>query len=83
MTMSTVAKHRQYSFSKAFTCVHLCVGQALPPHCVQLSVNGGAGRGCTEFASDTGIDNFYAQALHRALGFEETERVVFFRKVIT
>ncbi len=40
----------------------------------------GAARGLTEFASDTGVDNLYAQALHRALGFEETERVVFFRK---
>ncbi|MFL9996637.1 GNAT family N-acetyltransferase [Paraburkholderia sediminicola] len=36
--------------------------------------------GCTEFASDTQIDNLDGQALHRALGFEEVERVVFFRK---
>lgn len=40
----------------------------------------GASRGCAEFASDTSIDNVDAQALHRALGFDETERVVFFRK---
>ncbi|WP_042625702.1 aminoglycoside 6'-N-acetyltransferase [Burkholderia plantarii] len=37
-------------------------------------------RGCSEFASDTSLDNVDSQALHRALGFEETERVVFFRK---
>jgi ribosomal protein S18 acetylase RimI-like enzyme len=28
----------------------------------------------------TQVDNVQAQALHRALGFEEAERVVFFRK---
>lgn len=37
-------------------------------------------RGCEEFASDTDVANTDVQALHRALGFEETERVVFFRK---
>lgn len=40
----------------------------------------GAAHGCAEFASDTSIDNVDAQALHRALGFDEAERVVFFRK---
>jgi aminoglycoside 6'-N-acetyltransferase I len=36
--------------------------------------------GCEEFASDAALDNPAAHALHRALGFEETERVVFFRR---
>jgi aminoglycoside 6'-N-acetyltransferase I len=40
----------------------------------------GTEHACAEFASDSQIDNVGAQALHRALGFEETERVVFFRK---
>ncbi|MFL9872117.1 GNAT family N-acetyltransferase [Paraburkholderia megapolitana] len=40
----------------------------------------GSDHGCMEFASDTQVGNAHAQALHRALGFEETERVVFFRK---
>lgn len=40
----------------------------------------GASHGCAEFASDSAIDNVDGQALHRALGFDETERVVFFRK---
>jgi aminoglycoside 6'-N-acetyltransferase I len=35
---------------------------------------------CAEFASDTAIENLEAQALHQALGFHETERVVFFRR---
>jgi aminoglycoside 6'-N-acetyltransferase I len=40
----------------------------------------GSAHACAEFASDTQVDNVHAQALHHALGFEETERVVFFRK---
>lgn len=38
--------------------------------------------GCTELASDALLDNETSHAMHRALGFEETERVVFFRKLI-
>ena len=37
-------------------------------------------RGLTELASDTLLDNTQANAMHRALGFSETERVVYFRK---
>ena len=37
-------------------------------------------RGCGELASDALLDNTASHAAHRALGFEETERVVFFRK---
>jgi aminoglycoside 6'-N-acetyltransferase I len=36
--------------------------------------------GCSELASDVLIDNEASLAVHRALGFEETDRVVFFRK---
>ena len=39
-------------------------------------------RGCVEFASDAAIDNESSHAMHRALGFTETERVVFFRKML-
>lgn len=38
--------------------------------------------GCTEFASDAAIRNRSSHAMHRAFGFEETERVVFFRKAL-
>ena len=37
-------------------------------------------RGCHELASDALLDNTASHAAHRALGFEESERVVFFRK---
>lgn len=36
--------------------------------------------GYRELASDARLENEASHALHRALGFEETERVVFFRK---
>jgi aminoglycoside 6'-N-acetyltransferase I len=37
-------------------------------------------RGCRELASDALLDNEGSQRAHRALGFEETERVVYFSK---
>ena len=37
-------------------------------------------QGCSELASDTGIANIPSQKLHDALGFTETQRVVYFRK---
>ena len=33
-----------------------------------------------ELASDAGIDNTVSHGMHTGLGFEETERVVYFRK---
>lgn len=38
----------------------------------------GAENGCRELASDTSPDNTASQRLHRALGFTETERVIFY-----
>lgn len=42
----------------------------------------GAAAGCSEMASDANLTNTVSHAFHGALGFEETERVVFFRKLI-
>ena len=39
-------------------------------------------RGCSELASDALLSNTASHAMHRALGFEETERVVYFRKTL-
>lgn len=39
--------------------------------------------GCAEFASDALLDNADGLALHRALGFEETTRIVCFRQGMT
>ena len=40
----------------------------------------GRGRGLGEFASDALLDNTASHAFHSAIGFEETERVVYFRR---
>ncbi len=37
---------------------------------------------CTELASDALEDNVQSHAFHRAIGFEETERVVYFRRML-
>ncbi len=42
----------------------------------------GRAQGCTEFGSDALLENVESQAFHLALGFGESERVVFFRKVL-
>lgn len=39
----------------------------------------GLERGCAELASDAPLDNLASQSMHARLGFEETERVVFYR----
>ena len=38
------------------------------------------GAGCRELASEAVLENSIAPVVHRALGFEQTERVVFFRR---
>jgi aminoglycoside 6'-N-acetyltransferase I len=39
-------------------------------------------RGCSELASDALVDNEVSQRAHRALGFRETERVVYFTRIL-
>jgi aminoglycoside 6'-N-acetyltransferase I len=41
------------------------------------------GVGCRELASDALLENQASHAVHRALGFQETERVGFFRKALS
>ncbi len=38
--------------------------------------------GCSELASDALLENTISHETHKALGFEETERVVYFRKAL-
>lgn len=42
----------------------------------------GRDRGCAELGSDAEADNSDGVSFHAANGFEETERVVFFRKLL-
>ena len=46
---------------------------------VRTAVDWGRSRGATEFASDALLDNQASHAFHKAIGFEESERVVYFR----
>lgn len=39
-------------------------------------------QGCRELGSDALLDNLLSHAAHAACGFEETERVVYFRKAL-
>ncbi|WBU59242.1 aminoglycoside 6'-N-acetyltransferase [Paracoccus albus] len=39
-------------------------------------------KGCLELASDAYLDNLASHAFHNAVGFEETDRVVYFRKAL-
>jgi aminoglycoside 6'-N-acetyltransferase I len=52
------------------------VGRAL----VAAAEQWAAGQGCTEFGSDSRLDNPISHAAHRALGFEETGQVRTYRK---
>ncbi len=54
------------------------IGALLMGHAEALLV----ARGFRELGSDTQIDNVPSQAAHLAWGFSETERVVYFRKIL-
>jgi aminoglycoside 6'-N-acetyltransferase I len=56
----------------------LGIGRAL----VDAAEAWGRAQGCTEFASDTNIDNDASAAAHQALGFEEVEQIRCFRKLL-
>jgi aminoglycoside 6'-N-acetyltransferase I len=47
---------------------------------VSAACEWGRGAGCSEIASDAALENVPSHVVHRALGFEETERVVYFRR---
>ena len=42
----------------------------------------GRGKGCSELGSDALLDNLASHRMHAAVGFQETERVVYFRRNI-
>jgi aminoglycoside 6'-N-acetyltransferase I len=56
--------------------------QGLARTLVESVVKWALAEGCTELASDALIDNHSAHAVHRSLGFEEMERVVYFRRAL-
>lgn len=56
--------------------------QGVARQLVAAAAQWAARSGCSEFASDALLDNSASHAMHRALGFEETERVVYFRRAL-
>lgn len=54
------------------------VGRAL----LEAVADWGRAKGCTELASNALLENTASHAFHEAVGFEETERVVFFRRML-
>ena len=59
-----------------------CRQQGVATALVQRAMQWAGAQGCSEFASDTSVDNPISLGMHRKLGFVETERVVYFRKPI-
>lgn len=57
-------------------------GKGVARQLIRAAETWAGAHGYSELASDALLENEAAQAVHRALGFEETERVVFFRKVL-
>jgi aminoglycoside 6'-N-acetyltransferase I len=57
-------------------------GRGLGAALVKAAEDWGRAQGCTELASDTEIANASSAAAHRALGFEEVERIICFRKAL-
>jgi len=49
---------------------------------VQAAEQWARAQGCTEFASDTELDNAASAAAHEALGFTEVSRLICFRRVL-
>ena len=50
------------------------------PHAPERLVVFGGGCFRPELASDAALSNTVSRAVHRRLGFDETERVIFFRR---
>lgn len=55
-------------------------GQGIARRLCDAVAEWGRAQGCSEFASDALSDDLDSHAFHRAAGFAETERVVYFRR---
>ncbi|MFJ2987944.1 aminoglycoside 6'-N-acetyltransferase [Collimonas sp. NPDC087041] len=60
-----------------------CRGRGVAKQLIDAVQSWGLEKGCKELASDTALDNVTSQKVHNALGFKETEKVVFFKKELT
>ena len=70
---------RPLDFSRGFTSSRVIATAGFLGVCEALE-DWAADLGCIEFASDVLVQNALGQRVHEALGFVETERVVFYAK---
>jgi aminoglycoside 6'-N-acetyltransferase I len=76
-------EHRPALFLEGIYVQPRCRGRGVARALCEVAGAWGLEQGCREFASDVYIDDHDSLAAHRGLGFEETERVVYFRKLLT
>ena len=81
--MSMAARPPRSLSSKASTSRPECRRRGVARALVDAIVDWARGEGLSEFASDALLDNTVSHAMHAALGFAETERVVYFRRALT
>ncbi len=73
-------RHRPALYLEGIYVRPECRGQGIARGLCAAAEQWGRDHACREFASDVYIDDTDSLAAHAALGFAETERVVYFRK---
>jgi aminoglycoside 6'-N-acetyltransferase I len=69
-------------FLEGIYVVPAAPGRGIARRLVAAAEAWAASCGCTELASDAALSNIESHRMHGALGFAETERVVYFRKLL-
>jgi aminoglycoside 6'-N-acetyltransferase I len=72
--------HAPAGFIEGLYVVPASRGCGLARRLVDTAASWARARGCRELASDVLLANDASQAVHRALGFVETERVIYFKR---
>lgn len=57
-------------------------GQGIAKALIDYLVTRAERAGFTEFGSDVELSNYSSQLMHERLGFEQTEKVIYYRKVL-
>lgn len=75
-------RHRPALFLEGIYVRPECRGLGIARALCRAAGRWGRGRGCREFASDVYSDDHDSLAAHAGLGFEMTEQVIYFRKIL-
>ncbi|MCO4825548.1 MAG: GNAT family N-acetyltransferase [Amylibacter sp.] len=57
-------------------------GQGIAKALIDFLITRAERAGFTEFGSDVELSNYSSQLMHERLGFEQTEKVIYYRKVL-